>query len=133
MLRKEGINSHATNQRASTGWWTVVQSEVISHRLPSLSPLIKFFNCFVEYSYQFLERVCMQQSFDRQGERAGLPKLPEVRNIVKTASVAPALIAAGSLMESIERFPIGGAVVTAAYLAYLGHNIIVARSSKLHD
>lgn len=75
----------------------------------------------------------MKQSLDRQSEYFNLSRLPEVGNIVKTVGIAPVLLAAGTLMETIEQHPLGGVTVVTVYLAYLGHNIIVARSSRLHD
>jgi len=72
----------------------------------------------------------MQQSYNAQGDHRGPPRLSEARNIVKTIGVAPAILAAGTLMETIERNPTGGAVVFSAYLAWLAYSIGMARVSR---
>lgn len=75
----------------------------------------------------------MQQSYDAQEGRVGLPRLSEARNLVKAIGIAPALLAAGTLMETIERYPTGGALVLTAYLAWLAHSIAIARVSRLQS
>lgn len=72
----------------------------------------------------------MQQSYDTQGDRVGLLRLSGASNIVKAIGIAPALLAAGTLMETIERYPVGGTMILTAYLAWLGHSIAIARFNR---